>query len=151
MAASGKIKWQDRKHFMWFPFSFTKYQLGNDRIYSQKGLLNTKYDEVLLYRIVDITLQRSLSQKIFGTGTIILACRADTESEVRLINIKNPIQVKDMLSEDIEYSRNSRRVVGKEFWGDTPSYSDPDSIDYGADYDSHFDSQGEGFDFDEHR
>lgn len=144
MAASGTIKWQDRKHFMWFPFSFTKYQLSNDRLYSQKGLLNTKYDEVLLYRIVDITLQRSLAQKIFGTGTIILACRADTESEVRLINIKNPIQVKDLLSEDIEQSRHSRRVVGKEFWGESPSYGEPD-------YGEPFDSPDEGFDFDEHR
>ena len=97
MAASTTIKWQDRKHFMWFPFSFTKYQLSNDRIYTQKGLLNTKYDEVLLYRIVDITLQRSLAQKIFGTGTIILTCRADTESEVRLINIKQPIDRKSVV------------------------------------------------------
>ena len=143
MAASKMIKWEDRKHFMWFPFSFTKYQLGNDRIYSQKGLLNTKYDEVLLYRIVDITLQRSLAQKIFGTGTIILTCRADTESEVRLINIKNPIQVKDMFSEDIEQSRDHRRVVGKEFWSDSPSYSESDYGDYNT--------SGEGFDFDEHR
>ena len=147
MAASGSIKWQDRKHFMWFPFSFTKYQLGNDRIYSQKGLLNTKYDEVLLYRVVDITLQRSLAQKIFGTGTIILSCRADTESEVRLINIKNPIQVKNMLSDDIEMSRNSRRVVGKEFWGGSSHYADSDY----PDPDGSFDSQGEGFDFDDQR
>ncbi len=142
MAASTIIKWQDRKHFMWFPFSFTKYQLSNDRIYTQKGLLNTKYDEVLLYRIVDITLQRSLAQKIFGTGTIILTCRADTESEVRLINIKQPISVKNMLSEDIEHSRGHRRVIGKEFWSGTPSYSE-------SDFDAS-DSQEDGFDFDEH-
>lgn len=142
MAASTTIKWQDRKHFMWFPFSFTKYQLSNDRIYTQKGLLNTKYDEVLLYRIVDITLQRSLAQKIFGTGTIILTCRADTEFEVRLINIKQPISVKNMLSEDIEHSRGHRRVIGKEFWSGTPSYSE-------SDFDAS-DSQEDGFDFDEH-
>ncbi len=142
MAASTTIKWQDRKHFMWFPFSFTKYQLSNDRIYTQKGLLNTKYDEVLLYRIVDITLQRSLAQKIFGTGTIILTCRADTESEVRLINIKQPISVKNMLSEDIEHSRGHRSVIGKEFWSGTPSYSE-------SDFDAS-DSQEDGFDFDEH-
>ncbi len=139
---SSTVKWQDRKHFMWFPFSFTKYQLSNDRIYSQKGLLNTKYDEVLLYRIVDISLKRSLAQKIFGTGTIILACRADTESEIRLVNIKKPLEVKTMLSDEIEHSRSHRRVVGKEFFG-----NDPGENGY-ADHDGEAD--GAGFDFDEH-
>ncbi len=64
--------WKDRKHFMWFPFSFTTYEVRNDRLYEQQGLFTTHYDEVLLYRVVDLCLTRSFSQKIFGTGTITL-------------------------------------------------------------------------------
>lgn len=27
------LVWKDRKHWMWFPFSFTKYRVENDRLY----------------------------------------------------------------------------------------------------------------------
>ena len=53
--AKNAVLWKDRKHFMWFPFSFTKYEVRNNRLYTQRGLLSTTYDEVLLYRILDIT------------------------------------------------------------------------------------------------
>ena len=36
-----KIIWQDRKHFMWFPISFTKYEIKNDRLYQETGLFST--------------------------------------------------------------------------------------------------------------
>ena len=62
-----KIIWQDRKHFMWFPISFTKYEIKNDRLYQETGLFSTHYDELLLYRITDLCLRRNLAQKIFGT------------------------------------------------------------------------------------
>lgn len=109
--------WKDRKHFMWFPWSFTKYSLDQDRLYEDRGLLNTKHDEVLLYRIVDITMTRTLGQKIFGTGTIVLCTKVDTSKDVKLINIKNCRNVNRMLSDMIEQARSKKRVVGKEFYG----------------------------------
>ena len=40
--------WKDRKHHLWFPLSFTKYSYANNRIYTERGLLRTHYDEVRL-------------------------------------------------------------------------------------------------------
>ena len=48
--------WEDRKHFMWFPWSFTKYYIENERLMIEAGLLKTTLDETLLYRIVDVTM-----------------------------------------------------------------------------------------------
>ena len=130
-----EILWQDRKHWGWFPFSFTKYSVSNDRLYSQTGLLNTHYDELLLYRITDICLTRTLGQKFFGTGTIILYAKQDAGGQVSLINIKHPKQVKDFLSKAVEESRIKYNVIGKEFYssgmhhpGFNPDYEpfDPD-------------------------
>ncbi len=118
--------WKDRKHFMWFPFSFTKYEVKNDRLYEQEGLFNTHYDEVLLYRIVDLCLTRSFAQKIFGTGTIILYTKADSDKEIYLKNIKNPIQVKELLSKTIEEVRDNRKLVGKEFFNSNDIDDDMD-------------------------
>ena len=113
-----EILWEDRKHWMWFPFSFTKYSLTEDRLYSQRGFLNTHYDELLLYRITDICRTRTLGQKICGTGTITLTCRGDAERLVEIVNIKDSIAVKNMMSRMIEEIRESRAVIGREFYDD---------------------------------
>ena len=110
--------WKDRKHFMWFPFSFTKYEIKDDRLFIQSGLLSTSFDETLLYRITDIKLTRSLGQKIFGTGTIELCTRVDHDKHIHLINIKKPLETKKLLSDIIEDARDKKNVVGKEFYGD---------------------------------
>lgn len=109
--------WKDRKHFMWFPFSFTKYELKNDRLYTEHGFFTTHHDELLLYRVTDICLTRTLSQKLFGTGTIILYTRIDADKQIFLENIKHSKKVKDILSANIETARTSRDLVRKDFFG----------------------------------
>ena len=119
--------WKDRKHFMWFPISFTKYEIKNERLYQETGLFNTHYDELLLYRITDLCLKRSLAQKIFGTGTIVLSTKADSDKEVLLKNVKNPKEAKDLISHLVEEARDRKKVVGKEFFDD--SSDDLDDFD----------------------
>lgn len=119
--------WKDRKHFMWFPISFTKYEIKNERLYQETGLFNTHYDELLLYRITDLCLKRSLAQKIFGTGTIVLSTKADSDKEVLLKNVKNSKEVKDLISHLVEEARDRKKVVGKEFFDD--SSDDLDDFD----------------------
>lgn len=111
------ILWKDRKHFMWFPFSFTKYEVSDGRLYIQSGLLKTVYEETLLYRIVDISMEQSLAQKIFGTGDVVLCVKVDKSTDIVLKNIKHPLMVKRQLSQIIEHARAENRVVGSEFFG----------------------------------
>ena len=69
--------WYDRKRtFLGLPWSFTKYSLTEDRLFIESGFLNTNEDEVRLYRIMDVSLKRSLGQRLFGLGTIH-CCSAD--------------------------------------------------------------------------
>ena len=58
---NSSILWKDRKHILWFPFTFEKYRVANGRIYCHHGLINQREHECLLYRILDITLKRSLA------------------------------------------------------------------------------------------
>ena len=58
--------WSDRKRWLGIPWTFTKYSLSEDRFFIKKGFLNKTYDEVLLYRVRDISLKRSLWQRMFG-------------------------------------------------------------------------------------
>ncbi|MBO4280399.1 MAG: PH domain-containing protein [Lachnospiraceae bacterium] len=112
-----EILWKDRKHHMWFPFSFTKYSVSKTSLQIQQGFFKTSYDETLLYRIVDLRLSRTLAQKFFGTGTIELFTRVDTQHVIQLKNIKHSKDVRRLLSTLIEQVRNEKNVVGKEFYG----------------------------------
>ena len=109
--------WKDRKHWLWFPWSFTKYSYADDRLYTSAGFFKTHYDELLLYRITDLCLERTLGQKICGTGTITLTTRGDSSPVVKLINIKHPEEVRNMLSKEIERVRRESNVVGSEMYG----------------------------------
>jgi hypothetical protein len=111
------IIWSDRVHHAWFPFSFTKYCIKNERLYVDTGFFNSTSDETLLYRIVDLQLKRSFGQKIFGTGDVVLFTKVDKNPEIVLHNIKKPRETKEMISELVENIRNAKNVVGKEFYG----------------------------------
>lgn len=112
-----QLVWQDRKHHLWFPLSFTKYYIENDRLMIKSGLFNTTLDELLLYRVVDITLKQTLAGKIFGTGHIIIKAKVDKSPEITLQNVSNPLKVRTLLSDMVEDIRQKRNVVGKEFYG----------------------------------
>ena len=62
--------WKDRKRHLGLPLSFTRYSLSEDRLFYERGLLNLKADEVLLYRVQDLELTMTLGQRIFGVGTV---------------------------------------------------------------------------------
>ncbi len=117
--------WKDRKHILWFPFTFTKYCVKNDRLYIDKGFFNSVSEELLLYRVIDITLTRSLGQKLCGTGTIQLAAKGDRDMVIHLENIKRPKVVKEMLSSLIESVRYEKNVIGSELFG--ANFKDPAS------------------------
>ena len=116
--------WEDRKHHLWFPLSYTKYTVGNGRLYVNSGFLSSREDECLLYRITDITLYRSLPQRIFGTGTIELHTKDRSTPVIRLENIAKSAEVKRVLSDLIEREREEKHVVGRDMYG-AISHIDP--------------------------
>ena len=60
-----KLLWKDRKRHLGMPLSFTRYSMSDDRIFLETGFLNLTLEEILLYRVRDITLKRSFGQRIF--------------------------------------------------------------------------------------
>ena len=56
--------WKDRKRFLGMPLSFTRYAMSEDRLFLSVGFFSIRDDEILLYRIRDITLTRTLWQRI---------------------------------------------------------------------------------------
>lgn len=108
--------WKDRKRiFFGLPWTFTKYSLSEDRLFISTGFFSVKEDEVRLYRIMDVSLERKLWQRMCGLGTI-KCCSADkTMGDFEIKNIKKPREVKEMLSNMVEDERTKKKVSSREF------------------------------------
>lgn len=113
------ILWQDRKRIAFgLPWSFTQYTLTREKLLIRTGILNTQEEEVRLYRILDVTLRRSLWERLFGLGTIH-CCSADKSSpEFDITWIPDCSRVKDLLSDAVEAQRMEKRVSSREFMTD---------------------------------
>jgi hypothetical protein len=124
-----EILWKDRKRYFGLPISFTVYSFDENRLYLKKGLFNTTIDELLLYRVLDIKLSRSLIQKIFRVGTITLVTADKSHGSIELKNIARSEQTRKALSTIVEKERDEKRILGKEMFGASGSVSG-DSLDF---------------------
>lgn len=106
---SGYI-WKDRKRYCGLPLSFTRYALSDDRLFLSVGFLSVRDDELLLYRVRDITTRRSLWQRIFGVGTVTVISSDKSQPTLELKNIKNPLAFKELLHDRVEEMKLQRRV-----------------------------------------
>lgn len=107
------ILWKDRKRHLGLPISFTKYSMSGGetpRIFRETGLFNLKEEEVLLYRVRDISLARSFFQRIFGVGTVSLHSSDKTTPILDLVNVARPKEVKELIFSKVEEAKGIRRM-----------------------------------------
>ena len=124
------IIWKDRKRFLGLPLSFTRYSLSDDRLFLSIGFLNIRDEEVLLYRIRDINTTRTLWQRFFGVGTVTVVSSDKSLPTIVLKNIKDPLEVKELLHEQVEAMKIRRRVrVGEIMASGYDENTDDDEFD----------------------
>ena len=59
-------KWSDRKRIIFgLPWTFTKYAATDEKLIIKSGILNIKEEEIRLYRVMDLTLHRTLFQRFW--------------------------------------------------------------------------------------
>ena len=112
-----KYLWKDRKRYFGLPLSFTRYAISDDRLFLSIGFLNIKDEEILLYRVRDISLSRALWQRLFGVGTITITSSDKSQPTLVIKNVKNPTGVKELIHELVEEMMIRRRVRFSEIAG----------------------------------
>ena len=109
--------WKDRKRILGMPITFTRYRLSEDRLFCEKGFLNIKQEEVLLYRVRDLELNLKLTQRIFGVGTVWVHSSDQSIPHLELKNVKKPREVKEMIHRSVEEAKDKRRMRTMEIMG----------------------------------
>lgn len=105
------------------------YELTEDRLKFKTGILTRNYDETLLFRVVDSTIELPFFLRMVGRGNIIIYSNdpsgesgginqsfatPDGRKGVYLSAVKDPHHIKALLDENIEQSRRRRGVRGTE-------------------------------------
>lgn len=109
--------WRDRRRHFGLPISFIVYEVTEERLITRKGFFRTETNELMLYRVTDTKLVRTLGQKIFGMGTITLYSSDRTDSKFELKNIARSKEVRELISDLVEQQRNKRGLLAREIIG----------------------------------
>ena len=99
-----ELVWKDRKRWCGLPLSFTRYAIFKKKdeyakLVNMNGWLTTTTEEINLYRVDDIEVFQSLSNKIFGVGSITIYCKDASCEKLVLKRIKDPFKVKNIIEE----------------------------------------------------
>lgn len=110
-----EVLWKDTKRIMGLPISFTKYAIIRKpghwvKLVEESGVLSTNVEEVMLYRVDDLGVFESITNKMFGVGNVEVYCRDSSCDVLVLKNIKKPHEVKALLTDLIEEERRNRKV-----------------------------------------
>ena len=102
-----KMIMRERKRWGFFgiPWTFTKYTLWTKKLVIERGLCNSVENEILLYRVTDLTYSRTLFQKLFKMGTLTVYAHDKTTPVQIIKNIKHSREFKEALSDAVEKDR----------------------------------------------
>ena len=97
-----------------------RYTLTNERLKIEYGLLSRQTEEIELYRVQDLTVERTMFDRMFGVGNIIIHAGDTTGGTTVLYDVADVEAVKDLIRDHSRIERQRHRVgVFEENWVDT--------------------------------
>lgn len=126
MAFTEKKRWV----FFGLPFTFTTYTVTDDIITVNSGLVRRVENDCYLYKVVDVRLEASLFERLFGLGTVHCFSSDKTDPDLRLMHIKNAKAVKDFILKQSEEERMRRKTLNTQSLDGAPGIGVGDSCDF---------------------
>ena len=93
------------------PLSFTRYALGEDRLFVETGLLTTQCEGDFAISGSGICpFGITLGQRIFGVGTVTIQSSDRSCPVLELKNVRHPRETKEIIHQAVENMKIQRRM-----------------------------------------
>ena len=92
----------------------TVYELTNQRVRVIKGLLGNKIEEVELVRVRDTTVKQHVGERMLDVGDVTILSNDASAPELVLNNVKNPIEVRELIRKAVIEEKNRRGMRYRE-------------------------------------
>lgn len=116
------VHWKDRKRNFGMPLSFTQYYILEKegewlKLFCETGFLSSHFEEVQLYKVEDFSINQTLGDKMFGVGTITIKSSDKTAPVFKILRVKQPYKVYDLIAKLVARDRRDRNFRWGEFQG----------------------------------
>ena len=126
MSYKEKKRWA----FLGLPLTFTTYTVQEEIITVNSGFLKRVENDCYMYKVVDVRLETSLLERIFGLGTVHCFSGDVTDPDLRLMHIKNAKEIKNYILKQSEEERLRRKTLNTQSLDGTPGLGSEDSCDF---------------------
>ena len=97
-----------------------RYEVTTERLIVEYGILNKSTEEIELFRVQDLSVERSVFDRMFGVGNIVIHSGDATGGMLVLFDIANAEEVKNLIRDASRVERQRHRVgVFEENWTDS--------------------------------
>ena len=107
----GEIVEKKRWVLFGLPWTFTVYSINKDILTINSGFFNKQENDCYMYKIQDVKLKSTVSQRMAGLGDVICYTGDTTDRELVLKNIRHSKEVKDYILKNSEVARLKRRTL----------------------------------------
>lgn len=81
------------------------YRLTTQRLFVERGIIRQTIDQVELIRVDDVRIEKSLINRVFGLGTVIVMSTDATDNNLRLVGIAGPEGVAESVRTHMRQAR----------------------------------------------
>ncbi len=103
--------WRDSYRILGHENPYVTYILSEERLSQIRGIVYAQSDDILLYRITDIKWHQSIWQRLFDVGTIIIYTSDPLKPRLKLYNVKDSYNVKELIYECVEDAKIRRGMI----------------------------------------
>lgn len=107
------IKFVEKKRTALFgmPLYFTTYTITEEMLNIKKGFFKITENDCYLYKIQDISMTRTLIERMFKLSTITCHTGDTTDPTIVLSHIRNGATIKEFLLQASDEQRMKRRTI----------------------------------------
>lgn len=83
----------------------TRYRLTNQRLFTERGLIARRSDEIELIRVDDVAVRQNVLQRLCGVGTVLVVSSDATNPELAIEGVERPLELKELIRAEVRARR----------------------------------------------